>query len=922
MMCWFWDLNWIKYFTRIGVTTYILCMSFFAFPQSSAHSFPKIPTVGLSIANMPPLPDTIDFNDDESGAYQFAYPFQVSIGMDDISVREDDDTAFYAVDIVSRGAYSLNVIFENVRLSPHSYLCVFGKDSSDFQKYTEHETNFSEFLPTALVRGDTLSVRFVQPKSELKSSWTIRQVAHDYRNEYQKDVELKSSKSSSCNVDINCTEGQEWQTEKRAVCKLVIQGITACTGTLMNNTSKDYTPYVLTANHCISNENKALKTVFYFDYENVSCGYDYEKTPKTISGSTLVATSPDGKLDFSLVKLPQSPPKSYNPYYAGWNISDEVEKGTVCIHHPKGDVKKISVDNAKPTSVTFKTKTMTYATDAHWKVASWEVGTTEAGSSGSALFDADHLVIGSLSGGEATCETPVNDFFSKLSKAWDYYDVSTAQLKPWLDPLNLGVSRCSGFDPYQIAENVYTNVQTIDTLCRYNFCDRVQGEWTSANEMGWDAFAERCAVRKSIYDITFSGKIDTTEHLSDVSFCVWQGTQSPETLLFSVEMDKSMIQDSANVYVKLPHPISVQGLCWIGYKVQHNSCAFVGYIAKAALNGDLYVKHPASWVSTDRLGFPAQLAVLAHVTENPDTLQDFSYEKPFYANAIVDSLGMRCTDELFGIDSIGGIRTNTQFMQVSNSFLSNWSGPNEAGMTCFANKMTLLEPIILRDIKLAVAEVPNKLCHTELCVWNADFSKKIYHTQISNAELLPNHFNRVYLDTLLYIDSSFAYGVCFDSADYQSNISLLQYYDSEPAVDGYFCVNGTWQSYQDVGIPYNIGIQPIVAKSQYHFPLNVAEVFRYPIRWTSQQELHDKASIVVYPSICTTHISIHLQQTVCATIVVHIYNVRGEEESRGVYAMQDGKFTIPMSGLSAGVYAIQTFVGDQMFWNKVIHLKE
>ncbi|MBQ4216452.1 MAG: hypothetical protein II663_09300, partial [Bacteroidales bacterium] len=89
---------------------------------------------------MPPLPDTLDFSGDEGVAYQFAYPFQVSIGMDDISVREDDDTAFYAVDIVSRGAYSLNVIFENVRLSPHSYLCVFGKDSSDFQKYTEHET--------------------------------------------------------------------------------------------------------------------------------------------------------------------------------------------------------------------------------------------------------------------------------------------------------------------------------------------------------------------------------------------------------------------------------------------------------------------------------------------------------------------------------------------------------------------------------------------------------------------------------------------------------------------------------------------------------------------------------------------------------------------------------------------------------------
>ena len=922
-MCLFWDLNWINIFKRILATTYLLCMSFFSFSQSSAHSqIPRKP-IGLSVVKMPQLPENLPVSLDKNEAYQFAYPFAVSIGLDDISAQEHNDTVYYALDIVSQGAYSLNLMFENVFFSDHAYLCVYGRDSSDFQRYTKNEARFSDVLPTALVRGDTVFVRFVEPKnSELKSAWTITQVAHDFTNEYSKEAELKSTNSSSCNVDINCPEGQEWQIEKRAVCKLVIQGITACTGTLVNNTSKDYTPYVLTANHCISNQTKAMKTVFYFDYENVTCGERNEKTPKTISGSSLVATSPDGKVDFSLVKLSQTPPKSYNPYYAGWNTSDDVAKGTVCIHHPKGDVKKISVDEAKPTTVTFKTKTMTYAADSHWKIASWEVGTTEAGSSGSSLFDANHLVIGSLSGGEATCESSVNDFFSKLSRAWDYYDVSTAQLKPWLDPLNLGVTRCSGFDPYQIAENVYTNVLTTDTLCRFSFGNSVSGEWSSANEMGWTAIAERCVLRKSIYGIVFSGKIDSNVPLSDIRFCIWTGTKSPETEVFSVEMDETMVQDSANVYVKLPQPIDIQGFCWIGYIIRNNSRAFTGYMTESQFDGNVYVRHPISWVSTDSLGFPAHLAMLAHVTERPDTLQTYGYEKPFFANSLTDSVVVKYTEELFGVDSLGGIRKNTQFMQVSNSFVENWAGPNDVGMNCFSNKMSVQKPIYLRDIKLAVAEVPDNKGYTDVCVWNADFSKELVRKTIANSELKPHYFNQISLDTVLYVDSSFAYGICFNSTTYESNISMLQYSDSEATVDGYFYANESWLSYREYGVPYLIGMQPIVAKSQYHYSSGDGSILQYPISWVSRQHISDKAILVVYPSVCTSAVNLLLQQAVCSSVEVHIYNVRGEVKSHDIYYMQNGVFSIPMQDLPSGVYMIQIRAADQIFWNKVIHLKK
>ena len=41
-----------------------------------------------------------------------------------------------------------------------------------------------------------------------------------------------------------------------------------------------------------------------------------------------------------------------------------------------------------------------------------------------------------------------------------------------------------------------------------------------------------------------------------------------------------------------------------------------------------------------------------------------------------------------------------------------------------------------------------------------------------------------------------------------------------------------------------------------------------------------------------------------------------------IYYMQNGVFSIPMQDLPSGVYMIQTRAADQIFWNKVIHLKK
>ena len=80
-------------------------------------------------------------------------------------------------------------------------------------------------------------------------------------------------------------------------------------------------------------------------------------------------------------------------------------------------------------------------------VADWETGTTEGGSSGSALFDENLRVIGQLHGGDAACNNNAQDYYGKFAVSWDSLSANNRQLKHWLDPNNTGIEVMDGMDP-------------------------------------------------------------------------------------------------------------------------------------------------------------------------------------------------------------------------------------------------------------------------------------------------------------------------------------------------------------------------------------------------------------------------------------------------------------------------------------------
>ncbi len=297
---------------------------------------------------------------------RFAKTFSVNYNTENSGVWDTlpNGNKTWRLGIKSKGAYSLSFTFNKYYLPPNSKIFVYNIDKSQLLgAFTDKNNKKSQILSISPVKGDAIIIEYNEPaKVAFKPLLNIIQVAHDYKGifNYLRTKDGQYGLSGDCNVDINCNEGSEWQKEKHSVCRIIIDNSELCTGALINNTKNDSKPYLLTANHCIGSENRAETSIFYFNYENISCNDTIDPNPspssiQSVSGSYLKATKNDsvGKLDFSLIELSTPPPIAYKPYYSGWDRSASPAMRTVCIHHPQGDVKKISKDNEAPVSNTY-----------------------------------------------------------------------------------------------------------------------------------------------------------------------------------------------------------------------------------------------------------------------------------------------------------------------------------------------------------------------------------------------------------------------------------------------------------------------------------------------------------------------------------------------------------------------------------------
>lgn len=350
-------------------------------------------------------------------------------------------------EIISYGASSINLIYEKYHMPEGGKLFLYNNDRSHVVgSFTNENHKPNGGFATIPVRGESCILEYYEPASVIgQGELQISYVIHAYRDFYA-NFNKGFGSSGDCNVNVNCPEGDDWQTEKRGVAMILLSNnARKCSGSMINNTAQDGTPYFLTADHCSGSEST---WIIMFNYESPECDNVDGPTDQSIQYTTKRAKN--NASDFCLVELSEVPPLEYNVYYNGWNKVDESSSETVCIHHPRGDIKKISFDNDPCISDRYL-GTQSYP-DSHWKVESWDLGTTEGGSSGSPLFNSSKHIVGQLHGGWASCTSDTPDWFGKFSMSWDFSGDPDSQLMDWLDPLGLSPDFIYGFDPQ---ENAY-----------------------------------------------------------------------------------------------------------------------------------------------------------------------------------------------------------------------------------------------------------------------------------------------------------------------------------------------------------------------------------------------------------------------------------------------------------------------------------
>jgi hypothetical protein len=444
------------------------------FSQVSIDSTPKsfnseesinIPTQTLPSFNVDKFieEDDIEKRSSDVKPYRFANPILVDFNMDSYGLWTilDDGSSIWQLRIESQGAHSLNLIYDTFDLPAGAEFFVY---SNDREMVLGAFTNLNHKphggFSTAPVIGDAIILEYNEPaQAEFSGQISVNIVAHDYRDVFFNE-DRGYGDSGSCNNNVNCEVGNDWQDQIRSVAMILTSGGSRlCTGSLVNNTSQDLSPYFLTANHCLGGNNS---WIFMFNYESSGCSNQNGPTNMTVSGSTLMASSSTS--DFALLLLNETPPEDYNVHYAGWDVSGVTPSIPVGIHHPSGDIKKISFDyNNASNSGNF------------WDIDSWDDGTTEPGSSGSPLFDGlSHRIIGQLYGGVASCTNFGYDTYGKTSSSWNL------GMGNYLDANNTGATYLDGMDAIDLPDPEL-NYSDIDLIFDLNDGDTEVSSLTISN---------------------------------------------------------------------------------------------------------------------------------------------------------------------------------------------------------------------------------------------------------------------------------------------------------------------------------------------------------------------------------------------------------------------------------------------------------
>jgi len=453
------------------------------------------PTIELLAPNMDAINAEDKLRDKQGKLYRIGIALFTNLSPENSGVWTIDQhgTKTWSLTIKSAGAEALSFIFDHFDLNGKSTFKVLNKKGELVHAIVTNEDELEDLQQhLALCFSDELTLMLSEPKGTMASSIHLDRVIYNYRSTGNPSA-AKVNESDACEVNVNCSPvGDNWQDEKRGVARIYVvepAGAGWCSGSLVNNTAQDCKPFMLSAFHCGENSTTANFNVwkFYFKYEVTGCINPTSGGTlgsNVITGSVKKADANDGGgnsgSDFLLVQMGTANNEAttinklkttgFNAYWNGWDANNTATTGGVGIHHPAGDIKKISTFNGTTISSTYGGQ----VSGTHWRLT-WSsnsngFGVTEGGSSGSPIFNnSTGRIIGTLTGGSSYCNAQTSpDLYGKMSFHWTSNGTEAIyQLKPFLDPTNSGLMVLNGsgnpcspasIDENEVSKFAYTSI--------------------------------------------------------------------------------------------------------------------------------------------------------------------------------------------------------------------------------------------------------------------------------------------------------------------------------------------------------------------------------------------------------------------------------------------------------------------------------
>lgn len=361
-----------------------------------------------------------------------------------VSLR--DGRRLWRMAIASPGAAGLRVHFRRFSV-PDGQVTVYTLPDKNGDAVVEgpfvREGPFSdgEFW-TGILPGDRATIEYVDSNAA-QPPFEVDSVVHLWNAALSPEQNLtvpaaesagQAKQVAACHLDVSCYES--YQTAAKGVVRLSFigddGGAYVCSGSMINTINSSFTPYLLTAHHCIGSETEARSLTVRFFYQTSSCG----GTPPShlsvpsVTGARYLAGASYTDGDYSLVQLSQNAPEGTT--FLGWTTdAPDIGGSVVGIHHPSGSWKRISfgsrsVDRSGSIEGNIAPANRYYR-------ATWTEGKTEGGSSGSPLLNVQGQIIGTLTYGPSVPDGMTVCDIDPETSGYGRFSNAYAAIRPYLD---------------------------------------------------------------------------------------------------------------------------------------------------------------------------------------------------------------------------------------------------------------------------------------------------------------------------------------------------------------------------------------------------------------------------------------------------------------------------------------------------------